>query len=386
MKIFSRFGNLLNLTHRLRMVFAKLYFSNFIQNRSTIFTQRSLLVIARKIFFRSSAKAWKSSRALSVTRTHSAFTTWLQGGRGLGKLPLFLTNRLLPSRKIVNENYSPLKVNSVQGFSVPLIVYIPFILLYVFYGQRPHALPLVGGLFPSPTPTPFLTHTPTTTPTSMFTPTPKYTPAYVLPSTLTPVVLFDVNNFQFITDRGDYYKNGQRFLFSYYFPDLGGVNCHEDNWVGGQCKNITASKVVGWREYLGKGVAVHSDTLQLLPYGSTFYVLNPPSIAGFYTVVDLCCGCKKGNQYYLDFLFPSMPSGVDWSYNVDLLISRIGWDGSIPVDIRNVSCADETPTPFPSSIPTQTPYIVTVTPQASSTPVFTASPTSVPFDTATTTP
>lgn len=264
-------------------------------------------------------------------------------------------------------------------------------MLYVLYGQRPYALPVVGGLFSSPTPTAIMTNTPmvTLTVSDLFiTSTPRFTPAYVLPPTLTPENLVNPLNFPFIVDRGNFYRNLNRVLFSYYYPDLGGVNCHEDNWVDGHCKNVTASKVVGWREYMGSGVAVHSDMLQYLPYGTQFYVTNPPAIAGFYTVVDLCCGCKHDTSYYFDFLFDNMPDGVNWSYNVDYYVSRIGWDGSIPPSTATVICPPPVPTLAVTltSVSTQTPYVITATFQPSFTPTFLALDTPVPSFTVTPTP
>lgn len=235
-----------------------------------------------------------------------------------------------------------------------MIVYVPFIVLYLVYGSRPYDTPLVGGFFPTPTNTPVFTSTPTIT----YTPTQSTIPtlAYVLPATYYPTstALYQSNGvpsgFPFITDKGSYYLTGQRVLFSYYFPDLGGVNCHADNWVDGRCKNVTASKVVGWREYLGKGLAIHSDMYDELPFGSQVYVVNPPSIAGTYTVVDLCCGCKNQNGYYFDFLFTDMPAGVSWSYNVDFVVTRYGWDVEL-ITVPAPVCLDAPYTATPSRIP-----------------------------------
>lgn len=281
----------------------------------------------------------------------------------------------------VNEVYAPLKRKESNRFQIPLILYIPFVAFYLIYGSRPYDAPVVGAFFPSPIPPTVdwsLFLTPSVTPTIEVTNTPLYViaPTYSYP-TQTPA--FQSNGipsgFPFITDKGDFYTRVNRVLFSYYYPDLGGVNCHEDNWVNGQCKDVTASKVVGWREYLGKGIAIHSDMYSQIPYGSQIYVVSPPQIAGIYTVVDLCCGCKNQNGYYFDFLFTSMPQGLGWSYNVDFVVTRYGWDVQL-IDVPAPNCGQyisnptqtltqqiiqqstQTPLPTYTHFPTYTPFVI----------------------------
>lgn len=98
----------------------------------------------------------------------------------------------------------------------------------------------------------------------------------------------------------DYYD----FSYSYYYPDLGGVNCHEANWNGQNCANTTASGK-GWREYLHKGIAIHWDFLEDLPFGTIIEVTSPEEVKGIYEVIDICSGCRpkmEGQPYYIDFL------------------------------------------------------------------------------------
>lgn len=99
-----------------------------------------------------------------------------------------------------------------------------------------------------------------------------------------------------------YYKFG----YSYYFPDLGGVNCHEDNWnvETFKCKDVTASGK-SWRQNMKRGVALHYDQLFDLPFGTLIQVLKPVEIAGYYEVIDICPGCNpryEGQHYFIDFL------------------------------------------------------------------------------------
>jgi hypothetical protein len=204
----------------------------------------------------------------------------------------------------------------------------------------------------------------------MSTITPTVTSSYSLPldprvtpsPTLSALSAYFPFPFPVILDQGDFYRQLNYVHFSYYFPDLGGVNCHIDNWVNGHCKNVTASHVVGWREYMRKGIAVHPDMLSALPFGSMLYVTQPPEIAGYYTVVDLCGGCLINGNYYFDFLFDSMPSNITWSVPVNYGVIRIGWDGAFPTStsyvIPTLSYSTITPTFTPSQVPTETPLIL----------------------------
>jgi len=108
--------------------------------------------------------------------------------------------------------------------------------------------------------------------------------------------------------------------YSYYNPDLGGVNCHVDNWDGVKCADTTASGI-SWRDYVGRAVAVPpSWVCQGLGYGSIVEVLSPDSIRGEYLVVDLCAGCEAYNwedrTWRIDFL--DTGQRLTWAYPVDL--------------------------------------------------------------------
>jgi hypothetical protein len=120
---------------------------------------------------------------------------------------------------------------------------------------------------------------------------------------------------------------------------------------------------------MGKGLAVHPDMLGILPFGSIVYVVEPVSIRGFYTVVDLCGGCLINGNYYFDFLFPSMPSGLNWSKPVNFVVARVGWDNAFPPTSTPVIWSP-TPTVTHTSLPTFTPWVITATQQASNTPVL----------------
>lgn len=96
------------------------------------------------------------------------------------------------------------------------------------------------------------------------------------------------------------------FGYSYYYPDLGGVNCHIDNWdeISGKCSDITASGK-SWRQNMYRGVALHYDLLGGLPFGTNIHVLGPKEVEGWYEVIDICPGCNpryEGQNYFIDFL------------------------------------------------------------------------------------
>lgn len=106
------------------------------------------------------------------------------------------------------------------------------------------------------------------------------------------------------------------FGYSFYYPDLGGVNCHVDNWVDGHCKDTTASGA-SWRDYIGRGVAIPPSFLERFPYGTIFRVVSPSVISGDYTVIDLCPACEqvsKPGSFWIDFL--DTGQRLDWSQTV----------------------------------------------------------------------
>ena len=105
-----------------------------------------------------------------------------------------------------------------------------------------------------------------------------------------------------INENIDVYKLG----YSYYYPDLGGVNCHSNNWdeENFRCSDITASGK-SWRENMYRGVALHYDMLRDIPFGTNIKVVSPEEIKGWYEVIDICPGCGpryEGQTYFIDFL------------------------------------------------------------------------------------
>lgn len=90
--------------------------------------------------------------------------------------------------------------------------------------------------------------------------------------------------------------------YSYYFPPLGGVNCHPDNWHDNYCDDITASGEQ-WTKYIGRGVAVPVQWADKIPLMSVIRVLDNTVMEGEYTVVDFCGDCIKSEGHiYFDFL------------------------------------------------------------------------------------
>jgi hypothetical protein len=113
--------------------------------------------------------------------------------------------------------------------------------------------------------------------------------------------------------------------YSYYNPSLGGINCHSANWDGHRCADTTASGI-RWSEYVGRGVAIPPSWLSDgMGYGSILRVVDPGSIAGDYTVIDLCSGCEAGNwadnKWRLDFL--DTAQRLTWAYPVKVLLISI---------------------------------------------------------------
>lgn len=140
---------------------------------------------------------------------------------------------------------------------------------------------------------------------SAYTPTPTMIPTFI------PTVILTFSPMVIPTATPVVYE----YAFSFYDPSLLGENCHAGNVVDGQCKNITHCSANfpelvsgGWRDYLGRGVAVPPSLLEKYPCGTELQVLTPPELIGIYTVVDICGGCEPNprNDYKtdLDFLLP----------------------------------------------------------------------------------
>lgn len=105
--------------------------------------------------------------------------------------------------------------------------------------------------------------------------------------------------------------------YSYYDPELGGTNCHSANWDGSHCADTTASGF-RWSDYVGHAVAVPPSWMSMMGYGTVLRVVDPGSIAGDYTVIDLCSGCEAGvwpdRRYRLDFL--DSAQRLPWAFGV----------------------------------------------------------------------
>lgn len=152
-----------------------------------------------------------------------------------------------------------------------------------------------------PTARGFVVDSPLTAPTS--TPPPVYTP-YVfdlpIPPTVTPTPAPQIIE----------------WAYSYYYPALGGINCKD--WKKNKCVSTTSSGAP-WEDWLGRGIAIHPSLLEMYPYGTVFQVVSPSELAGLYTVVDLCTGCKKPDYpavTWVDFLDTTQRAG--WSEPVQL--------------------------------------------------------------------
>lgn len=147
-------------------------------------------------------------------------------------------------------------------------------------------LPIIPTLSPTLTLSPIPAPSPTPTPT----PTPTLIPIPAIP-TLPPV-----------------YAGA----YSYYYPPLGGANCHPANWSDERqsCADVTASGLP-WTAYIGRGVAIPPsrwDAWRLC----VLTVLYPPTIAGDYLIIDVCPACEQGD--YLDFL--DSAQRLPWTYPV----------------------------------------------------------------------
>jgi hypothetical protein len=114
-----------------------------------------------------------------------------------------------------------------------------------------------------------------------------------------------------------------KWLYSYYWPDLGGVNCSQHLDDSGSCAALMASGKP-WRAWVDRGVACPSE----YPLGTRFRVLSPLQLYGEWTCVDRggAIVCKDG-ACYLDFLHEP-PQRVDWNSEITLEIIPSDWSYS----------------------------------------------------------
>ena len=151
-----------------------------------------------------------------------------------------------------------------------------------FVGVRPvQAAPVE-----SPTPG---APTPTQTAMPTYTPYPTYTP--------------------FMSPTPEYARGV--FLYSYYNPALGGVNCSQWDEETQTCVSTMASGK-DWRQWYGKALACPS----VYPMYTVFRVTSPESIAGDYVCLDRG-GSLEGTNY-LDFL--DTQQRLEWNASVEALI------------------------------------------------------------------
>jgi hypothetical protein len=87
----------------------------------------------------------------------------------------------------------------------------------------------------------------------------------------------------------------REFLYSYYDPALGGVNCREWDEVNQVCLSTMASGL-DWSQWYGRAVACSSE----YPLWTIFRVVDPLTLAGDWDCLDR--GGMKDGTIYLDFL------------------------------------------------------------------------------------
>ncbi|HUD44902.1 MAG TPA: hypothetical protein VMR41_05135 [Patescibacteria group bacterium] len=85
----------------------------------------------------------------------------------------------------------------------------------------------------------------------------------------------------------------QKWLYSYYYPPLGGANCAD--FEGGVCLSLLSSGD-RWQDWLGRSVACSSE----IPLGTKIVIIAPVEVRGVYVCNDRG-GLIEGTRY-LDFL------------------------------------------------------------------------------------
>jgi hypothetical protein len=115
--------------------------------------------------------------------------------------------------------------------------------------------------------------------------------------------------------------DGQVYVvgYSYYNPDLLGINCFSGNVTSSGCADTTASGF-RWSDYMRRGVAVPDIWLTRWGFGSVIRVLSPDILSGVYTIVDKCAACDWHNW-----------TAYDKRDRVDFLdtIQRLPWDADV---------------------------------------------------------
>ena len=179
-------------------------------------------------------------------------------------------------------------------------------------------------------------------PASGWVASPTIRPGFIVAATDAPTVVASATPTlvptAVVTPTSEYKTDVLEVRYSYYNPDLGGVNCHTANWNGYSCADTTASGIP-WRAYVGKAVAVPPSWLGIVSYGSVLRVLEPDPIKGDYVVIDICNWCET--NYW-----------PDHTWRLDFLdtAQRLPW--AFPVKVVFVSVI--TPTPVPTLTPVRT--------------------------------
>jgi len=86
-----------------------------------------------------------------------------------------------------------------------------------------------------------------------------------------------------------------QFLYSYYDPALGGVNCEKWDDFTGECVSMMANGL-DWRKYYDIAVACPLS----YPLGTKVTVISPAVVAHDWVCMDYCPVCKEGD--IIDFL------------------------------------------------------------------------------------
>jgi hypothetical protein len=97
--------------------------------------------------------------------------------------------------------------------------------------------------------------------------------------------------------------------YSYYWPPLGGANCHSDSWQDGRCSAVLLG--LPWERWEGIGIALSPDLLRYIPLGSCVMATLPDGKKEYRIVADVCPLCST-NGSWVDFLEPNQryPWGV----------------------------------------------------------------------------
>jgi hypothetical protein len=103
------------------------------------------------------------------------------------------------------------------------------------------------------------------------------------------------------------------FRYSYYYPDLGGVNCLTWDESKGTCVSLMASGKA-WKDYVNKAVACPG----WLPMYTVIRVVSPSELIGDWVCMDRGQGIERD---MLDFLHKP-PQRLPWFTKIQAEIIR----------------------------------------------------------------